>query len=59
MGPYAWVDFNLTLCLLQSRLQHIYHGQPHARVDFILQSGTLDFASELWKTGYHSWLWIR
>jgi hypothetical protein len=29
----------------QSRLQHIYHRQPYARVDFILQSGTLDLAS--------------
>ncbi len=33
MGPYAGVDYNLTLCPLQSRLQHIYHGQPYARVD--------------------------
>jgi hypothetical protein len=45
MGPYVEVDYNLTLCPLQSRLQHIYHGQPYARVDFILQSGTLDLAS--------------
>ncbi len=44
MGPYAVVEYNLTLCPLQSRLQHIYHGQP-ARVDFIPQSGTLDLAS--------------
>jgi hypothetical protein len=27
------VDYNLTLCPLQSRLQHIYHGQPYASVD--------------------------
>jgi hypothetical protein len=33
MGPYAGADYNLTLCPLQSRLQHIYHGQPYARVD--------------------------
>ena len=33
MGPYAGVDYNLTLCLLQSRLQHMYHGQPYAKVD--------------------------
>ncbi len=26
-------DYNLTLCPLQSRLQHIYRGQPYARVD--------------------------
>jgi hypothetical protein len=42
---YAGADFNLTLCPLQSRFQHIYHGQPYARVDFISQSGTLDLAS--------------
>ncbi len=33
MNPYAGVDYNLTLCPLQSRLQHIYHGQPYAWVD--------------------------
>jgi hypothetical protein len=33
MGPYVGADNNLTLCPLQSRLQHIYHGQPYARVD--------------------------
>jgi hypothetical protein len=43
MGPYAGVDYNLTLCPLQSRLQHIYHGigQPYARADFIPQSENL------------------
>ncbi len=46
IGPYAGVDYNLTLCPLQSRLQHIYHGQTYAGVDFISQSGTLDLASE-------------
>jgi hypothetical protein len=47
MGPYAGVDYNLTLCPLQKRLQHIYHGLlatlPFARVDlkvdFILSRG--------------------
>ncbi len=29
MGPFTVVDYNLTL----SRLQHIYHGQPYAKVD--------------------------
>jgi hypothetical protein len=29
MGPYAGVDYNLTLC----RIQHMYHCQPYARVD--------------------------
>jgi hypothetical protein len=33
MGPYAGVDYNLTLCPPQSRLQHIYHGQPYAKLD--------------------------
>jgi hypothetical protein len=46
MGPYAGVDYNLTLCPLQSRLQHIYYVQPYARVHFIPQSRTLDLASE-------------
>jgi hypothetical protein len=34
MEPYATVDF--TVRRLQSRLQHIYHGQPYARVDIKL-----------------------
>jgi hypothetical protein len=29
MGPYAGVDFNLTLRQLQSRLRHIHYGQPY------------------------------
>jgi hypothetical protein len=33
MGPYAGVDYNLTLYPLQCRLQHIYHGQPYSRAD--------------------------
>ncbi len=33
MGPSAGADYNLTFCPLQSRLQHIYHGQSHTRVD--------------------------
>ncbi len=33
IGPHAGVDSNLPLFRLQSRLQHIYHGQPYARVD--------------------------
>jgi hypothetical protein len=32
-GPYAIVDYNPTIWSLQCRLQHIYHGQPYARVD--------------------------
>jgi hypothetical protein len=46
MGPYAGIDYKPTLCPLRSRLQHNYHGQPYASVDFIPQSGTLDLASE-------------
>jgi hypothetical protein len=37
-------ELTLTLSPLQSRLQHVYHGQPYARVDVIPQSGTLDLA---------------
>ncbi len=36
LGPYAGVDYNLTcltLSRLQSRLQHMNHEQPYARVD--------------------------
>ncbi len=29
MRPYAGVDYKRTLC----PLQHMYHGQPYARVD--------------------------
>ncbi len=34
-GPiiYAVVDCKLTLCRRQNRLQHIYQGQPYARVE--------------------------
>ena len=46
LGPYAGVDYILTLGPLRSRLQRAYHGQPYARVDFIPQSGTLDLASD-------------
>ncbi len=53
MRLYAGVDHKLTLCPLQSLLQHVYHCQPYARgdlnlyarVDFIPQSETLDLAS--------------
>jgi hypothetical protein len=50
MGPNAGVDYSLTLCQLQSRHIHCTMGigQPVstltlARVDFIHQSGTLDW----------------
>jgi hypothetical protein len=49
MGPYAGVDLNLTLCPLQSRLQHIYHGQPYARVDLKPRlESTLSPSQGLW-----------
>jgi hypothetical protein len=46
---YGGVDCNLTLCPLQSRLQHIYHGhwQPYARVNLnLMPESTLRFG--LW-----------
>jgi hypothetical protein len=43
MGPELTITS--PYCPLQSRLHYIYHGQPYARVDFIPQSGTSDFAS--------------
>jgi hypothetical protein len=42
MGPYAEVDYNLTLCPLQSRLPHIYHGQPYDRID-LNPNASVDF----------------
>ncbi len=33
LGLYAGDDYNLALCPFHSRLQHIYHGQPYAKVD--------------------------
>jgi hypothetical protein len=58
MGPYAGVDYNLTLCALQSRLQHIYQA-THARVDFIHQSRTLDLASIIFLISKHDLQWFR
>jgi hypothetical protein len=49
MGPYAGVDKSLTLCPLQSRLQHIYHGQPYVRVDLnTMPESTLSPSQRLW-----------
>ncbi len=49
MGPYAGADYNLTLCLLQSRLQHIQHGQPYAKVDLNpVPESTLSPSQGLW-----------
>ncbi len=53
MGPNAGVDYNLALCPLQSRLKHIYHGQPFARaylnpMQRRLYSPVRDFGVSLW-----------
>jgi hypothetical protein len=47
--PMAGAEYNLTLCPLQRRLQHIYHGQPYARVDLKpLPESTLSPRQGLW-----------
>jgi hypothetical protein len=46
-GSYAGVDYKLTLCTLQSRLQHIYQDQPYARVDRLYPLAR-DFGFSLW-----------
>jgi hypothetical protein len=46
MGPYAGVDYNLTLCPLESRLQHTYHGNP-------MPESTLTLPMP------ESWIWPR
>jgi hypothetical protein len=51
MGPYAGVDYNVTLCPLQGRLQHIYNGQPLARVDLTLCQ------SRLYPPVRDFWIW--
>ncbi len=55
----SWPDYNLTLCPLQSRLQHIYYGLPDARVDLnpmpestFLNPQVGDFGFSLSSTGY-------
>ncbi len=49
MGACARVDYNLTICSLQSRLQHIYHGRPYARVDLNpMPVSTLSPSHGLW-----------
>jgi hypothetical protein len=52
MESYAGVDYNLNICTLQSRLQHIYHGQPYARVDLIPQSRVIGFGLGVGLTNY-------
>ncbi len=67
MGPYVGVDYNLTLCPLQRRLQHIYHGPPYARLgrnpmpestSSPIQLGTLDLASVLFTCFFLTYNWI-
>jgi len=49
LGPIAEVDYDLTLCPLQSRLQHIYHGQLFTRVDLNpIPESTLSPSQGLW-----------
>ncbi len=40
MGPYAGVDYNLNLCPLQSRLQHIY-PMPESTLTLAMPESTL------------------
>jgi hypothetical protein len=48
-GPYAGADYNLILCPIQSRLHHIYHWQPYARIDLNhLPESTLSSSQGLW-----------
>jgi hypothetical protein len=49
IGPYAFVDYNLTLWPLQSRLQNIYHRQPYNEVHLKpTPVSTLSPSQELW-----------
>jgi hypothetical protein len=51
MKTYAGVDQNLILC----RLQHVYHGQPYAKVDLnTMPESTLSPSQEfrIWPQGY-------
>ncbi len=45
MQPSAGVDYNLTLCPLQSLFHQIYSGEPYARVEF---TPVGDFGFGLW-----------
>jgi hypothetical protein len=48
MRPYVGVDYNLSLCPLQSRLQRIYHGNPMPEPTLSPSQGLgLDLASAL------------
>jgi hypothetical protein len=51
MGPYAGFDYYLTLCHLQSRLQHFSHGQPYSRVDLNPMSESTSSPSQRF------WIW--
>ncbi len=48
MGPYAGVDYNLTLC----RLRHMYHGQPMPGSTWTLY-GVVDFELWIWPVDKH------
>jgi hypothetical protein len=48
-GHYSGVDYNLTLCTIQSRLQRIYQWQPYAKVDLNpMPESTLSPTQGLW-----------
>ncbi len=51
MGPYSRADYNLTLCRLQIRLLHIYHGQPYASADLTLCQSRLYPRVRDWEFG--------
>jgi hypothetical protein len=49
MGPYSGVEYYLTLCSFQSRLQHIYYWQPYASVVLNhMSESTLSLCKGLW-----------
>ncbi len=66
-GLCAGVDYNITLCPLQSRLQHIYTmgiGQPFAKVDLNLMptstsSPVRDLGFGLWIDDGSIWIGVR
>jgi hypothetical protein len=47
MGPFARVDYNLTLCPLQGRIQHVYHEKPRVNLNPMPES-TLSPTQGLW-----------
>jgi hypothetical protein len=56
MGPYAGSNYNLTICALQSRLQHIYQSrpEPYAGVDLFPSQGLW-----VWPSVYTSPIYVQ